>query len=786
MTPEGKAGLLNCSAQEEAFLNEGATYSALDYPQLNGDGDNPIDALSPAYVYFTQFPNAIDANLGVVGASSIGACQALGEAISSLGINSSNYRLARVVINDGEINTANSVEQPSWVFYFAQVYQGYWLDVDTATGFSSSAEVYSNTGVARASSPFPLNLPPNDNISLSVSYAQALQMIKHATMNIGPGYVANGTVDSVDLRVAQVYRVPSGTHATIQPLNGTTSVVNLRLLWIITTSVPNFVGYFVVDAVSGQIVEAEGEDTRPCGGSPNCGIVYSTPSGVYSSPLYSRVSGAQVTTQRFLINGTAVGLDGEYPVAVPNVLVMRPGSQASVGLVLTGLGSPCNQTGNSGDSTGGPAQTRSTSTVTVTETYCGPYQISPLAVSVPENLSVTFARPDVSVPMGGNATDTMLISAPNNAAQGTYIVFLRSPPSTASYSYFILSIWDGQGEWPVLPMMNAPLLDGQDQPILVNGASIFQTTATYTPTNTASNLGTIGLPGITPVAVAVDQTRNLVFTEEGYHDSGGGGIGISVISAANDTVLHTIPIYNASFPATPTTMAFDSTDNLLFVPTANGQGQLVVVDMAAMKVVGSVPFRGVEAAAYDPNTNLVYACGDNVGLTVFEAASRQVTGHLQSGGVAIAVNPVTNMVYMANENGTVAVINGDTNTVMTRVVVGLSPVALAVNSKTNTIYVANFQSNSVSIIYGADNHVVSTPVQVGKGPYGLVVNPNNDRVYVADSDSDSVIVFDGSTGMVIEAVPGGPGPIGIDVDLSTGRVYVSDWDSVSQLSVIAP
>jgi len=777
------AGLLNCSAQEEALLDEGATYSTLGYPQLNGDGDNPINELSPGYVYFTQFPNALDASLGIVRVPSISACQALGEAISSLGINSSDYKLARVVINDGEINTANSVDHPSWVFYFAQVYQGYWLDVDSATGFSASAEVYQDTGVARPS-PHPLTLPPDENISLSVSYAQALQAIKHATMNIGPGFVANGTVDSVDLRVAQVYKVPTGTYATIQPLNATTSVANLRLLWIITTGVPNFLGYFVVDAVSGQIVEAEGEDTRPCGSSPTCGIVYSIPSGVYSSPLYAQVSGAGVTRQSFVINGTAVGLNGTYSVLVPNVLVMRPGSQASVGLNLTGLGRQCNQTGNSGESTGGAAQTTLTSTVT--GTYCGPYEISPLAVSVPENVSVTFARPNVSVPMGGNATDTMLISVADNATQGTYIVFLRNPPSTASYSYFILSVWDGQGTWPVLPMMNAPLFNGQNQPILVNGTSIFRTTTIYTSTNTAGNLGTISLPGITPVAVAVDQARNLVFTEEGYHDSGGGGIGISVISTANGTILHTIPIYNASFHALPTTIAFDPNDDLVFVPTANGQGQVVVVDMAGMKVVASVPVPGAEAVAYNQNTNSVYVCGMNVGLTVIDAASRQVTSHLQAGGVAVAVNPVTNRVYVANENGTVAVIDGGTNTVLTRVVVGSSPVALAVNSKTNTVYVANFQSNSVSVIYGANNHVVSTPVPVGKGPYGLAVNPNNNRVYVADSDSDDVIVIDGSTNTVIEAVPGGPGPIGIGVDLGTGVVYVSDWDSVSELSIIGP
>ncbi len=56
----------------------------------------------------------------------------------------------------------------------------------------------------------------------------------------------------------------------------------------------------------------------------------------------------------------------------------------------------------------------------------------------------------------------------------------------------------------------------------------------------------------------------------------------------------------------------------------------------------------------------------------------ELPGSVASGGSAVAVNPATNTVYEADDNGTVIVVDGNTNTISARVHVGEFPDAIAV------------------------------------------------------------------------------------------------------------
>jgi len=787
-TPEEATGLLDCTAQEKAFLNEGATYSRLGYPEIAGDGDNPINAQSPAYVYFVQFPNEFeDVSLGTVGVPMIGACQALGEAISLLGIDSSNYALARVVINDGEVNTANYVSDPSWYFYFAQIYQGYWLDAKTATGFSASAAVDAVTGHAEPSMG-NLALPSApQNLTVNVNSTEALQLVRHAAMNEGPAIVANGTLGSMDLRIATMYTVEGGAYATIQPVNASTPAGQLRLLWIITTNAPDYVGYFVVDAETGQVVEAEGESTQPCGGSPNCGIAYSTPSGVISTPMYDQTRGLQVASESFEVNGSALGINGTYSVEVPHVVVMRPGSSGSIGLNLTGIEETCPPpSGN------------------IIYDCPSSYQVAPRASTPPNDtlpygVSVSFSDPSVSVPVGGSVNDTLLISVPSNATQGTSIIFLQNPPSTDYAGYIVLSVWNGQGQWPVLPMLNAPLLDGQEQPVIVNGTSIFAT-GPPAPVVASANVGTIPIQesGAALTAVAVDQSRNLVFAEVGL---GSGEVVVQVISAANQTVVNTITLYHAF---NPEGLAFNPASDMLYAVTlcsdvppsyslCSGPGELYAVSLKSMTIVANVTQAAPWGVAFDPVTNMIYVIngngnggGDVAGhsLSVVDASTYGVVANVHVDGTdwggAVAVDPVTNMIYVTEEaTPGVTVVDGSNNSVIATVAVpGSTPTGIAVDPDTNTVYVANYDSHSVSVIDGAENYVTAT-ILVGKHPFGVAVDPGTDAIFVSDSSASGVAVINGATNQVVETVPTYSSPTGLAVDSATGLVYVAGASAIS-------
>lgn len=773
-TSLGMAGLANCSAREEAFLDEGKTYSQLGYPKLIGDSDNPINALSPAFVYFVQFrgQGQSEITLGDVQVPMISACQALGDAIASLGINSSDYRLAQVAMNDGEVNVYAPVSDPTWTFYFARLYQGYEVE-GTVNDFSAGGVVNSVSGSVGHRSVDALSLSPlPQNYTLNVNSSQALQIVRHTTkMNQGPALVANGTVQSIDLRLVQVNEVAPGSY-TAKPVNASTPMGEIRLVWEISTSAPNYVGYFWVDAENGQVLGAEGESTLPCGGAQNCGIVYSKPSGVISTPLFGDTKGLDISTESFEIDGTAVGLNGTYSVLVPHVISMRSGSSGSIGLNLTGIASTC--TSNS-------------------QLTCVPfpYNVTLRATGIPQGVSITYANQSAEVAMGASVVAEASITA-LSASPGTYVVFFDTPPYTAYGGYVILSVWNSRGQWPVLPMLDVPLANGDNQPVLVNGTAIF----TYTVTRTPSYDERVEMTGSKANAVAVDQVRNLVFTEtwplNGFQ---GGGVGVSVVSGANDSILGTIEIPNASLPADSSTMAFNPNNDQLYVAVVIADsGRLFALDTVSMRVVGSISVPA-QAVAYDSVTNMIYVCQEGAnGLYVVNASTLELAtivgstvelpGSFDYSGAAVAVNPVTNTVYEAT-NGTLNVIDGSTNKISATVHVSEFPDAIAVDSKTNTVYVANHDSRSVSVIDGGTNQVIAT-IPVGVDPNGVAVNPNTNMVFVSDSGNDSLVVIDAATNKPLYALPTGAGPSGVAVNVATGLVYVSDEGAIAEINVLRP
>jgi YVTN family beta-propeller protein len=214
------------------------------------------------------------------------------------------------------------------------------------------------------------------------------------------------------------------------------------------------------------------------------------------------------------------------------------------------------------------------------------------------------------------------------------------------------------------------------------------------------------------------------------------------------------------------------------VYTASDSGAITVVS-GLNSLVGTIPVaiyaRGI---AVNDATNRVYAAhlGSQKKVSVVDGATNGVLTVIDtppSGDiVSAAVNSVTNRVYVANQfTDLLHVIDGGTNTVVTSVGVGATPLGIAVNETTNRIYVVNRNGDSVSVINGATNTVVTT-ITVGNNPHGAAVNELTNRVYVTNTDDSTVSMINGATNAVINtiAVPGSPG--GIAVNAATGRAYV--------------
>src|SRR4051794_15525904 len=66
-------------------------------------------------------------------------------------------------------------------------------------------------------------------------------------------------------------------------------------------------------------------------------------------------------------------------------------------------------------------------------------------------------------------------------------------------------------------------------------------------------------------------------------------------------------------------------------------------------------------------------------------------------------NPNTNRIYVVNNTGSIGVINGATNALITTIPVAADPFGIAVNKNTNKVYVAHRAGGTVTVIDGATN-----------------------------------------------------------------------------------
>ncbi len=287
-------------------------------------------------------------------------------------------------------------------------------------------------------------------------------------------------------------------------------------------------------------------------------------------------------------------------------------------------------------------------------------------------------------------------------------------------------------------------------------------------------------------AVAVNPRTNKIYVT----NSGSGNV--TVIDGATGSVGTVI-----NTGAYPCAVAVNVESNKIYV--ANKQGNSVTVIDGSTDAITTIDL-GVKSApwalAVNPVTNKVYVAhnlGDSI--TVIDGFNGIKTIPLVADpGVtpvspeAVAVNPGTNKVYVANYNGTVTIINGNTDTVLNTVGVvgGNCYNAVAVNPKSNLAYAVNYIANSGSVSVIDDTNTIIKTVATGGQPVGLTVNPVSGKVYVANNQSgyNSVTVIDGGNNFSVSTLNVGAQPRAVAVNLTTNTVYVANNFS-NNVTVIA-
>ena len=207
-------------------------------------------------------------------------------------------------------------------------------------------------------------------------------------------------------------------------------------------------------------------------------------------------------------------------------------------------------------------------------------------------------------------------------------------------------------------------------------------------------------------------------------------------------------------------------------------GSAVAIAFAAQPILAqaklSPPSSGLinpRAIVFSPATNKVYAVDTNRGaVQIYSASSGQMHQvKVGSAPVSIAVNTINGKVYVANAgDGTVTVLDGNSDAIAATVPVGSHPYSVAVNSVTGYAYITHTFGDQLSILDGTTN--TATDLKTGSSDL-IAIDSRRGTIYLLGYGG-AVKVLDVASQKLTER-PIGKHVWGLTVDDGTGAVYVA-------------
>ena len=283
-------------------------------------------------------------------------------------------------------------------------------------------------------------------------------------------------------------------------------------------------------------------------------------------------------------------------------------------------------------------------------------------------------------------------------------------------------------------------------------------------------------------------------------------LSISTAPAARaDEIVATIPV-----GSDPVGVAVDPNTHTVYV-TDSGDDSVTVIDGATDSVTATISLPSnitgspsPNGIAVDPATDLVYVVVDDLGtnsdspaLAVLSGASGALlhviklpTGGPETTPMDVAVDAETDMVYVTSPffgdqqpAGSVVVINGTTDAVVSAPTVDGFPAGVAVDQDTDAVYSADgtypgeSSPSLVAVVDGATGRLLAN-VSVPGNPSYIAADPSTDTVYAAEQDGLAVI--DGATDKVVSQIRvGAAAPGSVAVDPGAGAVYVAEGGSIA-------
>lgn len=293
--------------------------------------------------------------------------------------------------------------------------------------------------------------------------------------------------------------------------------------------------------------------------------------------------------------------------------------------------------------------------------------------------------------------------------------------------------------------------------------------------------------GYSPFDIAINQVTNTIYATSPDSST------VAAINASTNNLIGTI-----SVGYSPVQIAVNPSTNLVYVGET-GTGAISIIDgstntvLKTLQLTDGGDFYRIAGIAVNEVTNRVYVLVNNDdadqiyasitiidGLTndieqTFKVADLPIVSDVIDRSTAIAVNSMTNTIYVTLSTGSLYVIDGSNNKVLTNLQVGRFPHQVEVNEETNKVYLSDFGSGLLFVVDGLTNKVLET-VWVGHDPQEIAIDSVTSTIYVA---GPGLVRINGSSHQVESRVEIGQYPTGVAINQNNGLVYVTRWGSDS-------
>ena len=346
------------------------------------------------------------------------------------GLNKANYSLVEAEFDPGTIVNGTIKSSAGWNLGFVRVYDGYWLyGLADNYGSTNFVSLDATSGVILQALGSSSTEPIAGNFTLGIDASQALAVVRGlgSFQNVPLVLTRSGNLTGISPRIIK-FGSASNIGNSVDNFNYVDASVSgqYRLCWRISLFYPGWQGVFYVDAQSGKLLGASG------------GIVVpeSPAVGVNASFVFPSAKNLTVAQETFQSSVNATGLPSSVPVAVPGVVIARPGSTASIQVnFLSNL------------------QNHFIGNLTFSNPLPGIQNLQ--TNGLPVGVTASFSNDTLVLNGAVSSTRTAFFTIDKNAPAGTYLVSLNA--AFAGYGVFgsqlsfFLTIWNGTGQWPPPP-----------------------------------------------------------------------------------------------------------------------------------------------------------------------------------------------------------------------------------------------------------------------------------------------------------------------------------------------